>query len=132
MGTYFPQLSLKILHWKWFVRQASERSSRPCILMGDFNTGKHFIDEPGATFTGPEYLGQLEQLGFVDAWRHFHPEGREYTYYGQVNGYRLDYAFASKALAPRLSQAFHSHAERELKVSDHSALLVEFDSPDRD
>ena len=133
VGTYFPLEELKIPHWKWFMHQASTRSSRPCILMGDFNTGKHFIDETGATFIGPEYLGQLEQLGFIDAWRHFHPEQREYTWYSQANnGFRLDYAFASKALAPRLIQAFHSHAERELKVSDHSALLVELDTLDRD
>ena len=132
-GNYFPLNQLKIPHWEWFVRQASAKSSRPCVLMGDFNTGKHFIDETGATFIGSEYLGQLEQLGFIDAWRHFQPEHREYTWYSRANnGFRLDYAFASKALALRLCRAWHSHAERELKVSDHSALLVELDSPARD
>ncbi len=128
VAAYFPLNRAKLPYWDWFLREAEARASRPCVLIGDFNTGKHFIDEVGATFVGPEYLGRLEELAYADAWRRLHPEAREYTWFShRGNGFRLDYAFLSPALAPRLRRACHSQQEREERVSDQAALLVEID-----
>jgi exonuclease III len=95
-------------------------------MIGDFNTGKHYIDEEGATFLGPEYIDRLEELGYSDAWRVTHQATRDYTWFSSAgNGFRLDYAFLSPALTPRLARAEHIHKTRLEAVTDHSALLVE-------
>jgi exonuclease III len=98
----------------------------PTILIGDFNTGKRYIDEDGATFIGSEYMDQLGVLGYLDSWRTLNPESREYTWFSSAqNGFRLDYAFLSHALVPQLSYAKHVDAPRLNGVTDHSALLVD-------
>lgn len=128
VGLYFPLGTPKLPFWDYVLAEASSRSEGPMLLVGDFNTGKHHIDEAGATFIGPGNLAKLEALGFVDAWRHLHPSGREYTWFSHAgNGFRLDYAFLSGSLAPRLRAAAHSEAERSSGATDHSALIVDFD-----
>jgi exonuclease III len=68
----------------------------------------------------------LSELGWVDAWRRFHPGETEWTWgSNHGNGFRVDHAFASPALADRLRGCRYSHAERQAKVSDHSMVLVE-------
>jgi len=128
VATYFPLGEPKLPYWDWFLAQASSRVNRPSILIGDFNTGKHLIDEAGRTFVGSEYMERLENVGYVDAWRDVHPDTREFTWYSAAkNGFRLDYAFLSPEMRKRLRSATHSHSEREQRISDHSALIVEFD-----
>jgi exonuclease III len=43
-----------------------------------------------------------------------------------LNGFRIDHAMASASLAGEATGCYYSHAEREQRLSDHSALLVEF------
>ena len=63
--------------------------------------GRHRVDNS---------LCQLDRFGLAD------------EPVGQV---RLDHAFATPALLPRITACRYSHAEREAKVSDHSALILE-------
>ena len=42
-----------------------------------------------------------------------------------LNGFRLDHAFLSPSLAPRLLGARYDHTTREGGASDHSALVVD-------
>jgi exodeoxyribonuclease III len=111
--------------WDSLLNMAGERVDSPLILMGDFNTGKHYIDEQRATFYGSNYIDEIESLGFVDAWRYLHGNEREYTWFSyKGNGFRLDYAFLSPKLKDRLLDAYHSHVEREKRISDHSVLIL--------
>ena len=58
--------------------------------------------------------------------RHLHPHDREFTWYSHAgSGFRIDHAYLSPALLARLAAARYSHAERELRVSDHSVLVVD-------
>jgi len=41
------------------------------------------------------------------------------------NGFRLDHAFATPSLSPRITSCRYSHAERDAGVSDHSMLILE-------
>ena len=107
------------------VAAAKRRRDDPFILLGDFNAGRHRLDEDGETFTCTRLLGQIATYGYVDAWRSCHPETREFTWFShEGRGFRIDHAFLSAPLAPRLTACEFSHRERELGLSDHSALLL--------
>jgi len=125
VAVYLPTGPVKLPSWERLFQTAMRLKDEPTVLIGDFNTGKHWIDEAGATFIGPEYIDRLESLGYADAWRSMHPDGREYTWYSSKgNGFRLDYLFASSAIATRILNAEHIHATRAHMHSDHSGLLV--------
>jgi exonuclease III len=108
------------------VAAAKRRQNEAFILLGDFNAGRHLVDEEGETFTCTRLLGEIATYGFVDAWRVCHPEKREYTWYShEGRGFRIDHAFLSTPLAPRLLSCELSHRERESGLSDHSALVLD-------
>lgn len=110
------------------VAAARRGSDRPSLLVGDFNAGRHGVDEEGATFSLTSTLGTIASLGYVDAWRHLNPDAREYTWFSHVgSGFRIDHALLSKVLAPRLRRCWYSHAERESGLSDHSVLLADLE-----
>ena len=126
IGVHMPNLKAKIPHWNALLRLASESQSEPWIFMGDFNTGKNPQDSEGYKFSCADYMEALENLGWVDAWRHFHPNTSEYSWYSyKLRGFRLDHAFLSPPLKPSLKNAFYDHAVREKKFSDHSALIID-------
>ena len=126
VAAYFPGMKPKLEYWKWFMPLARARAGKPCVIAGDFNTGKHRIDELGATFFGANYMAEMELGGWTDAWRHLFPEGREYTWSSNKGGeFRLDYVWLSRASSAWLCRAWHDHKPRTSKITDHSALFVE-------
>lgn len=129
IGVHIPDDSRpddKARCWRAVVDRGRELKMKKTVVLGDFNTGRHHEDEPGATLGCTGLMGALCTLGFVDAWRERFPTGREYSWYSRTGaGFRVDHAFVSKPLRGELAAAWFSHAEREERVSDHSALLVE-------
>lgn len=120
--------STRAAYLKGLLEAARERVSRPFVLLGDFNLGRHRLDETGETFQNTPALGKLATLGYIDVWRHLHPEGREYSWYShEANGFRIDHAFVSPVLAGAVESAWFSHEERDAGISDHSALVVTLD-----
>lgn len=118
----------RVAYWSSLVAVARRRRAEPFLMIGDFNTGRHGIDEAGRTFTCAGMMGRLSSFGFVDAWRSRHADTREFTWFsGKRNGFRLDHAFISRPLAGRLSSAWYSHSERESGLSDHSVMVVGLD-----
>jgi exonuclease III len=127
-GLYFPNRQEKEPLFRYLVGLSPQYLQERSLLLGDFNTGKHHVDEIGATFICSQYFERLEALGWVDVWRHRYPLEREYTWYSYAgNGFRLDHAFASPPLLPMVRRVMYSHRERETKASDHSALIVEIE-----
>lgn len=113
-------------YWQSLVAFARLRKDQPTVLIGDFNTGRHGVDEEGATFTCTHQLGILWTLGYRDAWRELHPESREATWVSpRGGGFRIDAAHVSAVLVPRLRGARHSERERRRGVSDHSSVMVD-------
>ncbi|MEO0511789.1 MAG: endonuclease/exonuclease/phosphatase family protein [Planctomycetota bacterium] len=98
----------------------------PLLLVGDFNTDRSRAS--GVERRGRHALGRLATLGFVDAWRNTHPAGHDATWsgahFGRETQGRIDQAWVSPALAPRLRGARHIHRARRLRISDHSAVGV--------
>jgi exonuclease III len=71
-------------------------------------------------------MDAVEAIGFCDLWRQRYPDGREFSWYNtRGNGFRIDHAFLSPALAERAGPIDYSHDERTSGLSDHSALLLE-------
>ena len=125
-GLYFPYGLEKDFLFQFLIDLAPRYLQGRSLLIGDLNTGKHHLDEAGATFFCSEHFERLEAQGWVDAWRHRYPVGREYTWYSHAgNGFRIDHAFVSPSLLPKVGRIEYSHQEREAALSDHSALIVE-------
>jgi len=122
--------SKKPAAWRYLLDRARELRDAPAVVLGDLNTGRHRLDEEGRTFTCTALLGQLETMGYADAWRLLHPEIKEFTWFShEGGGFRIDHAHISRPLIPRLRAARYSHAEREGKLSDHSTLIVDLGEP---
>lgn len=124
VGCYFAQKNLKIPLWEYLIAFAKANVSTRAIILGDFNTGKHFYDEVGRTFHCSDSFEQLSQIGWYDAWRYFAQDRREYSWFGSKSGFRLDHFFLSPPLLPFLTSCSYSHAERMTRVSDHSSLMT--------
>ena len=124
-----PNFKEKFPYWDAVIETGRDRLGQDALFIGDFNTGKHYLDERGATFVATDHMEALEALGFVDVWRRDNPDAREFSWYSPQaqNGFRLDHAFASPSLAARVSDVRYSHFEREARLSDHSALIVAWD-----
>ncbi|MBF0186081.1 MAG: endonuclease/exonuclease/phosphatase family protein [Magnetococcales bacterium] len=126
VGVYMPNNNAKTPYWEAVLAAAKDRADKPCLFVGDFNTGKHYIDELGATLVSAPFMDSMEAVGFADLWRGRNPDGKEFTWISNAgNGFRLDHAFASPSLAERVVDVFYSHAERLDGVSDHSALIID-------
>lgn len=127
VGAYFPGSEIKDRFWRTeFLPYMATRVGEPCLVIGDFNTGKHRVDEDGATFFSADCIDALEGAGWVDPWRSRNLLAREFTWFSHAgNGFRLDHAYASPALAPCVSSAWHDQTPREAGVSDHAALVVD-------
>ena len=130
-GSKDPEGAAKTRFWDALLAAAEQRIQEPLLLLGDFNTGLPHIDEIGSTLLCAEHFARLTALGWVDVWRHFHGGATEYTWYSLAragvppSGFRLDHAFASPSLLPRITACRYSHTEREQKVSDHSVMILE-------
>lgn len=141
-GVYLPGQDRKRPHLEYLVRIARimNENSVPALAIGDFNSGRNETDiEVNASkmkladeFSTAGLYARLEQY-WDEAWLLRHPDVREYSWYPRMgpvhrrNGWRLDKAFVSRALLPRLRDAQYDHGFRLEALTDHSALVVDLD-----
>lgn len=119
-------LARKSAYWQQLLRLAKTRADARHVVCGDFNTGRHGLDEAGRSFTCTPLLGALATMGFVDAWRATHADEPAYTWYSSAGaGFRLDHAYLSARCAPLLGDAWYDDEVRAQGLSDHAAMLVE-------
>ena len=112
--------------WRHLLGEARALRNADAVVIGDYNTGRHRLDEAGSTFTCTALLGELATMGFIDAWRSLNPVAQEFTWFSHKGGgFRIDHAYLSPSLAKKLVDARYSHVEREARLSDHSVLMVE-------
>lgn len=99
--------------------------NKPALIMGDFNTGKNFIDQKGDSFWYVTELTKLEKTGTADAFRYINGDVTAYSWFShQGNGYRYDHIYVSKELLPVINTCDYIHEAREEKLSDHSPMFL--------
>jgi exodeoxyribonuclease III len=125
-AVYFPLGDLHVPFWQTrFLPYAATRMDRPALIARDWNTGRRAIDISTRPVPSEAEFAAFSESGWVDAWRAVHADEREHSFVSPAgNGFRLDHAFLSPRLAPRLAEADYIHATRATAVSDHSALFV--------
>lgn len=129
VNVYVPNSGQKLERLDY--RQAWDRDFRiylknletlkPVIFCGDLNVAHCAIDlkndksnynkTAGYTQIEIEGMDNLLNLGFVDSYRHFHPDTAAYTYWSyrfkaraRNTGWRLDYFIVSTSLLDKINQ----------------------------
>ncbi len=148
---YFPngqmsedRLGYKMDFYDWFLdyAQGLRDEGKSLIITGDFNTAHNEIDlknpKPNSLRSGflrseRDVLDRMVDLGYVDTFRHFHPETVKYSWWSyrfsarkNNAGWRIDYFFVTQDLIDKgvIKEAF---IYNEIFGSDHCpvALVVE-------
>ncbi len=118
--------------------QHGSGTPKPVIFCGDLNVAHREIDlanpkrnrgTHGFTDQERERFQDVVDAGFVDTFRHFHPETTgAYTWWNQMSqarernvGWRIDYVVVSQALVPDLADAA-IHAD--VMGSDHCPVSI--------
>lgn len=71
-----------------------------------------------------KFYSDLNEYDLKDAFRIVNPEVKEYSWVGRTgDGYRYDHCFISPKLIPFLQESYYLHEPREIRLSDHSALI---------
>ncbi len=128
----------KLEVYERLIKYLKGNRNKKIILIGDFNIAHQEIDlarpkdNVKNTMFTPRERKQIERLikfGFIDSFRKFNQEGGNYTWWPYFRearernlGWRIDYAFVSKALVAKLKDAF---ILPEIKGSDHCPIGVE-------
>ena len=116
-------------------------ASKPVIICGDLNVAHQEIDlanpktnRRNAGFTDEERscLTRLLDAGFVDSFRHLHPDATDayswWSYRGRARekniGWRIDYFIVSERIADKVSAA---EIHPEITGSDHCPVSIELE-----
>ena len=148
LTAYFPnggqgphRLAYKLEFYDEFLKfiDAQKALGHSVIFCGDVNTAHEEIDlarpKENSDTTGflPEERAWIDEVinhGYIDTWRHFHPNTKDaYTYWDMKTrardrnvGWRLDYFFASRGLLPKIK---HAEILPEIYGSDHCPISLE-------
>jgi exodeoxyribonuclease-3 len=124
-GVYFAQNVAKARLFEFLAKGNHKPTEARHLIVGDFNTGLHFLDEQGATFFCTAEFQALLNSGLVDSWRSRNPDNREFSWYSNHgNGFRIDHVFSSTEADSLIEQVYYDHTPREVKATDHSALVI--------
>lgn len=134
-GVYMPQNKAKHPFFQHLLSNYAN-SGRDTVIIGDFNTGRVDLDisRSGKTHECLDCFAELESL-MPEAWRYLNPTQRDYSWSSIghktkiVTDWRIDHAFVSPSLIPRLSACEYDHSFRASNnlLTDHSGLLLEID-----
>lgn len=108
------------------------------ILCGDLNVAHNEIDIKNASsnhgnagFTAEERgkFNELLDAGFIDTFRHFHPDVEKYSWWSYMFssrerniGWRIDYFVVTKNLIPKIT---NTDILNQVYGSDHCPVLME-------
>jgi exodeoxyribonuclease-3 len=151
MNIYFPngkknaeRLQFKMDFYRSFLEFANESKAtgKGIIVCGDFNTAHREIDiarpKENEKVSGflpmeREWIDGFIAHGYVDAFRHFHEEPHQYTWWDLKTrarernvGWRIDYFFVSEDLLPSVKDA---SIMPEVMGSDHCPIGITIMAP---
>ncbi len=127
LAAHFPHKKKQIPYFAALLDNP-ELLETPAMIIGDLNCGIPFEDSDTKTFTNTHLFQSLLQRGWDDVWREQQgKQAREFTWISpRGNGYRYDHCLCNAHLKPYLSTVNYAHNLRESHLSDHSALVVDF------
>lgn len=113
---------------------------RAVIFTGDLNVAHREIDiarpkanynkTPGYTQVEIDAMDELLEAGFIDTFRHKHPNEVKYSWWNQRFGaraknigWRIDYVVVNRSFMPRVKDAFILN---EIMGSDHCPVGIEW------
>lgn len=116
-------------------------NNKPVIICGDLNVAHKEIDlknpktntqSAGFTIQERDKLTTLLNSGFVDTWRHFHPDVTNvyswwsYRFRARENnaGWRIDYFLVSERLKDRIT---HTDIHTDILGSDHCPVELDIE-----
>ena len=146
LNVYFPnggmgphRLDYKMRFYDDFLAFAEKlRKGKPVIFCGDVNTAHEEIDlarpkenEENTGFLPKEraWIDEVINAGYVDSFRHFHPQTKDaYTYWDLFThardrnvGWRIDYFFVTNEFIKHIKNAeIHS----DIYGSDHCPISI--------
>jgi len=150
-NVYFPnggrgpeRLKYKLDFYDKFLKyiESYRKKGKSIIVCGDVNTAHHEIDlarpKQNAKVSGfmpieRKWLDQLESKDYVDTFRIHHPdEPEQYSWWDMKSrardrnvGWRIDYFWVSKDLAPKVKDAF---IWQDVMGSDHAPVGVKIET----
>jgi len=75
-----------------------------------------------------DFYRNLAKYQFKDAFRYLCPLSYEYSWIGRTgDGYRYDHCFVSNDILSSVKECRYFHEPRQIKLSDHAALICEFE-----
>jgi len=138
-GRSKENLGYKLEAYKHLFDYLGKIKNKSVVLVGDFNIAHEEIDlarpkqnKNNIMFTPEERakIDELVKMGFADTFRRLHSNEKKYTwwpYFANARardlGWRIDYIFFSKKLAPRLNRA---EILTNIPGSDHCPVKVDF------
>jgi exodeoxyribonuclease-3 len=132
----------EVMQWLEPILQQWLQSGRDYVLCGDWNIVRSRLDirnwtsnqkNSGCLPQERDWLNGVcrEGAGWVDAYRHLHAEGQDYTWWSNRGaarannvGWRIDYQFVTPSLQDRLRACAIFPSPR---YSDHAPFAVDYD-----
>lgn len=147
INVYFPngkkgpeRLKYKLDFYDRFLEYVDGMRTRNIIICGDFNTAHKAIDlarpsqnemVSGFLPVEREWMDKFAGHGYVDTFRQSNPDPGHYSWWDYKTrarernvGWRIDYFFVSRELAPRVKTSF---IDPSVKGSDHCPVGVRID-----
>jgi exonuclease III len=64
-GIYMPNLKAKVPYWEALIEASGPHAGGHALALGDFNTCRAYVDEPGATDATALFLDKIQAAGFA-------------------------------------------------------------------
>jgi len=130
LAGHLPQKKAQVPYLDALYKTRIDDSANSMIV-GDLNCGIPFEDSDTKSFVNTHMFQALIGKGWTDSWRSRNAGAKEFSWISsRGNGYRYDHALCSESLDSQIEQVQYDHEVRVGKLSDHSALLIDFKQND--
>ena len=112
--------------WEALLKSLEGESESPVLLLGDLNACLPRVDTTSTTsLFSAKYFKRLPACGYNDLWRMMNDSTADIcTWQGPRHPYRLDHAFGTASVVPRVRSCRYDHSVRLAGLSDHSLLSI--------
>lgn len=143
-GVYLPGQDRKRPHLRCLIATAARYNEMQidAMCIGDMNSGRNATDIEinlgrktlKDEFSTADLYAELERH-WTEAWLYKHPNRPEFSWYPfrkapseqRRNGWRIDKAFVSNSLLPKVVDARYDHGFHLEGLTDHSGVIVDLD-----